>query len=102
MGNSVTFIIAVAVVVIFLTQSQLGIKSYHGIIGDIIISVTFLNLFIIQKTTNRFAASLHLKVNELVASNTTAHNSVMNVENKTEQEMTELTKEYSDLTELIV
>jgi len=57
---------------------------------------SFLSLFIIQKSFNRFSASLHLKVNELVASHEPASNSVLNAEEKTEQEISQLTKEYSE------
>ena len=73
----------------------------HQIIGDIIFGTTFLSLFIIQKSFNKFSASLHLKINELVSSHDTASNAVMNVEAKTEREITELSKEYSDLAEKI-
>ena len=71
------------------------------IIGDIIFGVTFLSLFIIQKSFNRFSASLHLKLNELISSHDTASNAVLNAEIKTEKEITELTKEYSELAEQI-
>jgi predicted nucleic acid-binding Zn-ribbon protein len=42
-----------------------------------------------------------LKINELVSSHDTASNAVMNVEAKTEREITELSKEYSELAEKI-
>lgn len=70
-------------------------------IGDLILGVTFLSLFIIQKSFNRFSGSLHLKVNELVASHERASNSVINVEQKTEAEITELSKEYAELAEIV-
>ena len=74
-------------------------QNIHAIIGDIILGVAFLSLFIIQKSFNRFSASLHLKVNELVASNKSASNTVINAEEKTELEITELSKEYATLVE---
>jgi len=40
---------------------------------------------------------LHLKINELVSSHEPASNAVMNAEIKTEREITELSKEYSEL-----
>jgi low affinity Fe/Cu permease len=61
--------------------------------------VAFLSLFIIQKSFNRFSASLHLKVNELLASQEPAKNAVINAEDKTEHELTELSKEYTELAE---
>lgn len=59
-----------------------------------------MSLFIIQKTFNRFAGSLHLKVNELVASHETASNTIINIEEKTEYEITELSKEYAEMAAL--
>src|ERR1035437_4869797 len=56
---------------------------------------------VIQKSFNRFSASLHLKVNELVASHQPASNAVMNAEGKTEQEITDLSKEYAALAEQV-
>jgi low affinity Fe/Cu permease len=38
-----------------------------------------------------------LKINELVASNNAASNEVINAEEKTEEEITELSKEYTEL-----
>jgi low affinity Fe/Cu permease len=99
LGNSLTFIVAFCLVIFWLCNKQFYQQNIHGIIGDIIWAVTFLSLFIIQKTFNRFSASLHLKVNELVSSHEPASNLVINSENKTEKEITQLSKEYSELAE---
>ena len=101
LGNSITFIIALCVVIFWLSNKQFYMQNIHAIIGDVILGVAFLSLFIIQKSFNRFSASLHLKVNELVASHETASNAVINAEEKTEQEITELSKEYNELAEKV-
>ncbi len=101
LGNSFTFIIALCTVIVWLSDKQFKNENIHTKIGDIIWSVTFLSLFIIQKSFNRFSAALHLKINELVSSHEPANNMVINLEKKTEQEITELSKEYSELTEQI-
>jgi len=101
LGNSVTFIIACCTVLFWLSNKEFYTQDIHQRIGDIIWGVTFLSLFIIQKSFNRFSASLHLKVNELVASHGPARNMVINLEEKTEQEITELSKEYAELAELV-
>ena len=100
LGNSITFIIALFTVIFWLTSKQFLAQDFHHCIGDVILGITFLSLFIIQKTFNRFAGSLHLKVNELVASNKTANNALINVEEKTEHEIIELSKEYAELAEI--
>jgi low affinity Fe/Cu permease len=100
-GNSITFIIALCTVIFWLSNKQFYTQNIHASIGDVILGVAFLSLFIIQKSSNRFSASLHLKVNELLASHESASNSVINAEEKTEQEITLLTKEYTELAERV-
>jgi low affinity Fe/Cu permease len=102
LGNPITFIIAFCLVIFWLCNKQFYSQNIHAAIGDVILGVTFLSLFIIQKTFNRFSASLHLKVNELVSSHEPANNLVINLEEKTEQEITKLSKEYTELIEEII
>jgi low affinity Fe/Cu permease len=97
LGNSITFIIALGTVIFWLTNKKFYTQNIHQSIGDVILGVTFLSLFIIQKSFNRFSGSLHLKVNELVASHEPASNTVINAEEKTEHEITKLSKGYTDL-----
>ncbi len=97
LGNSITFILALLAVIFWLTDRHH--QDLHSQIGDIILSVTFLSLFIIQKTNNHLSASLHLKLNELIASHEPASNTIINVESKTELEIVELSKEYTELAE---
>ena len=95
LGNSITFIIALGTVVFWLTNERFYTQDIHACIGDVILAVTFLFLFIIQKSFIHFSASLHLKVNELVASHEPARNAVINAETRTEDEITELSKDYA-------
>lgn len=97
LGNSITFIIALGVVIFWLTNKRFYTQDIHACIGDIILAVTFLFLFIIQKSFTHFSASLHLKVNELVASHAPARNAVLNAEERTEDEITELSKDYAEM-----
>ncbi len=99
LGNSITFIVALCLVIFWLTNKMFYKQSIDDSIRDVIHGITFLSLFIIQKSFNRFSAILHLKVNELVVSHETARNDVINVEMKTELEITELSKEYAELAE---
>jgi low affinity Fe/Cu permease len=99
LGNSITFIVALCVVIFWLTNKQFYRQDIHSSIADLLLGIAFLSLFIIQKSFNRFSASLHLKVNELVASHEPASNAVINLEKKTEHELTELSKEYTELAE---
>lgn len=101
LGNSITFIAASCLVIFWWINNFFNDRNIHEIIGDIIFGTTFLSLFIIQKSFNKFSGSLHLKVNELVSSHEPANNSVINAEEKTEKEITELSKEYSELADQI-
>jgi low affinity Fe/Cu permease len=99
LGSSITFIVALVMVVFFLSGKPFYSQDIQHILRDVIHSITFLSLFVIQKEFNRFSGALHLKVNELVLSHKTANNSVINAELKTEHEITELAKEYSEIAE---
>lgn len=94
LGNSITFIAACCMVIFWWGNSLFYETDIHQIIGDIIFGVTFLSLFIIQKSFNRFSALLHLKINELVSSHELANNAVMNAADMTEREIKELSLEY--------
>jgi low affinity Fe/Cu permease len=96
LGNSITFILALILVVFWWSTNLFTSKDTHQNIGDIIFGTTFLSLFVIQKSFNRYSALVHLKINELISSHEPANNSVMNTAEKTEQEIRELSKEYID------
>lgn len=101
LGSSITFFLAFVMVVFWFINRQYSNHDTNEVIRDLIHGVTFLSLFVIQKEFSRFSGSLHLKVNELVASTETASNSVINVESKTEIEIHELQKEYAELAEKV-
>jgi low affinity Fe/Cu permease len=96
-GNSLTFIIAFILVGFWLINRVSFTENLHEMIGDLFLGVTFLCLFLIQKSVNRFSATLHLKLNELVSSNETASNTVIDLAGKTETEIMALSAEYSEL-----
>lgn len=98
LGSSITFIIALITVIFWLTNKLFHAQDINDRIGDIISGITFLSLFIIQKSFKRFANSLHLKVNELVKTHEPADNAVINTGEKTDREIIELVKEYGKLT----
>ncbi len=102
LGNSITFILAFCLVIFWWINNLFNHPDIDTIIGNIIFGITFLSLFIIQKSFNRFSSSLHLKINELVSSNDSANNAVINAEEKTEREISELSKEYTEIASLIL
>ncbi|MEI7510254.1 MAG: low affinity iron permease family protein [Flavobacterium sp.] len=96
LGSTVTFLLALCLVIYWWANNLFSSNNWHQNIGDLIFGITFLSLFIIQKSFNRYSALINLKLNELVSSNQEANNSVLNTQKKTESEITELIKEYID------
>lgn len=94
LGNSISFIIAFIVVIFWWSTNLFTSNDSHQNIGDMIFGITFLSLFIIQKSFNKYSALVHLKINELISSHEPANNSVMNTAEKTENEIWDLSKEY--------
>jgi low affinity Fe/Cu permease len=62
--------------------------------------VTFLMVFLIQKTQNKDSIAIQIKLNELVAANEKASNRLVNVEELTEEELRVLSQYYSQLAEM--
>src|SRR3954464_8276890 len=62
--------------------------------------VTFLMVFLIQRTQNKDSLALHLKLNELVAAMQGASNRLIDVEALSEKELETLHRHYSELTTL--
>jgi len=62
--------------------------------------ITFLMVFLIQKAQNKDSLAIQLKLNELVASNERSSNSLVDIENMTEEEMIIIQKYYHRLSEL--
>ena len=62
--------------------------------------ITFLMVFLIQKSQNKDSLAIQLKLNELVASHEFASNRLVNVENMTEDELRVIQKYYTNLSGL--
>lgn len=59
--------------------------------------VTFLMVFLIQNTQNRDTKALHLKLDELLRAVGPARNSLVNLENFSDEELEQLQKEFERL-----
>jgi len=62
--------------------------------------VTFLMVFLIQRTQNKDSLALHLKLNEIVAAVDGASNRLIDVESLTEQELKVLHSHYARLAQM--
>jgi low affinity Fe/Cu permease len=93
-GNSITFIIVCILVLYWTVESFLLNEAPHDLFRDILVGVSFLNFFIIQKSFNKYSKALHVKLNELVLTNERASNEMVNAELKTEQELESIRKKH--------
>lgn len=98
LGNPISFILALILVG---TWWAIGLTSgdAHQEIGDIIFGITFLSLFLIQKSFNRYSAAMHLKLNELITSHEPADNAVIETSEKSEHEIRQHAKIYIETDE---
>ena len=95
-GHPITFVIALLLVIFFLAQSVKNYTQLQDLIRDIILSITFLSFFIIQKAVNKRSAAIRIKINELIVSHDKANNDLLGIEEKTETELEELANKHKE------
>lgn len=98
-GTSQAFIIALAVIVVWVLTGPLFDFSdtWQLVINTGTTIVTFLMVFLIQRTQNKDALAIHLKLNEIVAALEGASNRLIDVESLTEEEIETLHRYYREL-----
>ncbi len=101
-GTTPAFLLALAVVMIWAATGPLFhySETWQLVINTSTTIVTFLMVFLIQKSQNKDSLAIQLKLNELVAAHEFASNRLVDVENMTEEEMRVIQKYYSRLSEL--
>lgn len=101
-GSSLAFIIAVAVVLVWLISGPFfGFSdTWQLVINTGTTIVTFLMVFLIQRAQNKDALAIHLKLNEIVAAMEGASNRLIDVEDLSEAEIIALRRYYRKLIEL--
>jgi low affinity Fe/Cu permease len=101
-GTSWAFIIALSAVIIWAATGPIFKYSdtWQLVINTSTTIVTFLMVFLIQRTQNKDALAIHLKLNEIVAALEGASNNLIDVEDLTEDEVKLLHKHYQKLVAL--
>ena len=97
LSSSISFTAALALVLFWFGGKNYKDVHTDEIVRDIIHAVTFLSLFIIQKEFNHFSVSIQVKLNELILSHKPANNAIINVEKKTEHEITKIQEQYAEI-----
>ncbi|MEP6820424.1 MAG: low affinity iron permease family protein [bacterium] len=98
-GTSSAFIIAVLVIVVWIITGPLFHFSdtWQLVINTGTTIVTFMMVFLIQRSQNKDALAIHLKLNEIVAALEGASNRLIDVEDLTEAEIKTLHTHYQKL-----
>src|SRR6478609_10092031 len=98
-GSTFAFIIALSFVIIWaLTGPMFHFsESWQMVINTGTTIITFLMVFIIQKSQNKDSLAVQLKLNELVAAHELASNRLVDVECMTEDELKVIKKYYAQL-----
>ena len=97
-----SFILALSVIIVWGFTGPLFHFSdtWQLVINTGTTIVTFLMVFLIQRTQNKDAQAIHLKLNEIVAALEGASNNLIDVEDLTEEEIGTLHKHYQKLVQM--
>jgi low affinity Fe/Cu permease len=98
-GTSTAFILALLVIIVWIVTGPLFHFSdtWQLVINTGTTIVTFLMVFLIQRSQNKDALAIHLKLNEIVAALEGASNRLIDVEDLTEAEIKTLHIHYQKL-----
>jgi low affinity Fe/Cu permease len=101
-GSSLAFLLAMATIILWvLTGPIFGFSdTWQLVINTGTTIVTFLMVFLIQRTQNKDSLAIHLKLNEIVAAIEGSSNRLIDVEDLTEEEIETLHKHYRRLAEM--
>jgi len=98
-GSSAAFSIAFLVIIIWIISGPIFSFSdtWQLVINTGTTIITFLMVFLIQRSQNKESLAVQLKLNELVASSSEASNRLIDVEDLTQTELEHLHKFYIKL-----
>jgi low affinity Fe/Cu permease len=101
-GSSWAFTVAAGIILVWLLSGPLFHFSdtWQLVVNTGTTVVTFLMVFLIQRSQNKDSLALQLKLNELVAAVSGASNRLIDIEDLTEQELRLLHDHYRRLAEL--
>src|SRR4029077_2149802 len=101
-GSTPAFTIAVGIILVWAVTGPIFHYSdtWQLVINTGTTIVTFLMVFLIQRSQNNDSRAVHLKLNEIVAALAGASSRLINVEDMSEEEIALLHKHYRKLAEL--
>lgn len=101
-GSSAAFGIALSVVIVWGISGPIFKYSdtWQLVINTGTTIITFMMVFLIQKSQNKDSKAIQLKLNELIAASRHASNRMVDIEDLTEQELDVLHKYYQKLSDI--
>ena len=87
-------------VIFFIVQSEHDFTNFRDLFRDIILCISFLSFFIIQRAINKSTTAIHKKMNELIAMHDKASNELSTIEAKTATELDELINKHKKKTQV--
>jgi low affinity Fe/Cu permease len=101
-GTTTAFIVAVTIIVVWAMLGPLFgySNTWQLVINTGTTIITFLMVFLIQRTQNKDSMALQLKLNELVAAIQGASNRLIDIESLSEAELVALHRHYAELAKL--
>ncbi|KUJ51466.1 low affinity iron permease family protein [Chryseobacterium sp. JAH] len=98
-GSSYAFLGAVAIVVMWAATGPLFkySETWQLVINTGTTIITFLMVFLIQKSQNKDSKAIQIKLNELIAANEKASNRMVDIEDLTEKELDQIHCYYEKL-----
>lgn len=100
-GSPMAFLLALLTVIAWAVSGHFFhySETWQLVINTGTTIVTFLMIFVIQQSQNRDTTALHLKLNELIATNKEASNRLVASEDLTEEELAVIKKYYKKIAE---
>ena len=100
-GRAHTFVVALGLIVLWgATGPYFGYSdTWQLVINTGTTIITFLMVFLIQHSQNRDTQAIQLKLDELIRVNRSARNSLMDLEDMSEQELAQLKEAFCDVAE---
>lgn len=98
-GKPLTFVLAVAIVVVWAVCGPLfGFSdTWQLVINTGTTIITFLMVFLIQNTQNRDSEAMHVKMDELIRALEGAHNALLDLEELEDAELDRIRERYRRL-----
>jgi low affinity Fe/Cu permease len=101
-GSSTAFTTALVVIILWAVTGPIFnySESWQLVINTGTTIITFLMVFLIQKTQNKDAKAIHLKLNEIIAAHEGTSNRMVDIEDLSEAELDQLHRFYERLAQL--